>query len=295
MAFRKLDSHKVAVCTPQLVREFVDMEPFAGDRNYKPKLAAVIKTAIVKGTFRVADFASCYCKATKQTYRVNGKHTALVLSDLGRRLPKGLQALVERYEADTLTDVAQLYATFDHRRSQRTTPEINKGFAGASPALAELKPRIVNVCASGLAFAQWELEAARKEGEDKALLVIEHEDFVVWLAQLCPHDHKFRHMLRASIVAAMFKTYTRNKTAAGEFWQLVADESHASNKHPTRLLARWLLTHDIYAAADRVDRQKVDSPRSMFVRCLVAWNAWRGGKKEVELRFDPNAPTPKVL
>lgn len=291
MAWKQISSPKSVLCTRKLVQEFYDMEPCPDDRPYTSKRAAVIKGAIIKGTFRVADFASVYCRATKKTYRVNGKHTAIVLADLNGKFPAGLHAMVERYEADGLEDVAEIYATFDHRRSSRSPSEINRVFAGSSPELAEIPRRIANTAVSGMSFAIWEQDSIRHEADERAKLLLEHREFVVWVAAIIS---KSPHLMRASVVAAMFRTYQRTKKAATEFWQQVTDENHASNKHPTRVLARWLLTHDVYAGAHHTGRQQLDSPRGMFIRCLVAWNAWRQGRESVELIYNPESKTPTV-
>lgn len=266
MSWKQINQPKSVTCTKALVQEFAEMEPCPGDRPFRMKIAKVLKLAIIKDTFRVANFASVYVKATKQTYRVNGKHTSMVLNDLAGRFPKGLHAIVERYEADTLEDAAVLYATFDHKQSLRSTSDVNRIFSSSSADLSEIPARIINACASGLGIAVWEQDVRRHEAEERANLLLTHRDFVAWVAQLCPQDKKYRHLLRGAVVAAMFRTFQKTKKAASEFWQLVAEESHPSNKHPSRVLARWLLTHDVYAGAHHSGRQQLDSTRGMFVQ-----------------------------
>lgn len=284
----------VGPCTRQLIEEFAHMEPAPHDRPFNENRAKFLTRLIVSGTFRVANFASVYCKETRKTYRVNGKHTATVLAELNGSHPKELCAVVERYHADAMADVAALYATFDHKRSLRTSGDINAAFAAAHTDLADLRPKIVNVCATGLAFAEWEYECFKHEADERAGLLLTHHAFVAWVAGLFPSNGNHRHLLRSSVIAAMFRTFEKNRRQATEFWRLVAEESHPANNHPTRVLARWLLTHGLHAGATQKQTQGLDSVRGMYVRCLLAWNAWRAGRDEVALRFSPQTETPLV-
>jgi len=294
MTFTHLEPPKTVRCTKTLVEEFAGMEPAPYDRPFQRRRAAAIKRAIIKETFRVASFASCYCKETRRTYRVNGKHTALVLKDLNGRFPTGLPAVVERYAADTLADVAECYASFDPRASCRSGSDINLAFAASRPELATLPRPMISAAVRGLAFATWEYDLSRREPDERATLLLEHAGFACWLAALLCAEQQSRHLLRAAPVAAMFRTYARGSKPATEFWTLVAAESHPKNTHPTRVLARWLLTHEVSMSEQRAGQARVDSLRGMYVRCLVAWNAWRAGKRTVELTYHPADKTPPV-
>jgi hypothetical protein len=204
--------------------------------------------------------------------------------------PNDLFAVVERYEADTLEDVASLYSTFDNMKSIRRRSDINKAFAAAHPDLAEVSSRVIDCCVSGIAYSMWEDSYPSHDAEECASLLIQHPQFVMWVFLLLRGDsRKNKHLMRKSVVAAMFKTFQRSQKHSDEFWTLVRDESHPKNTHPSRKLARHLLTHatrhrDLVSA-------DCDSWRGMYVRCIHAWNAYRSNT-QTSLQYYDKKPTP---
>jgi hypothetical protein len=180
MAWKHIEQPKTIKCTKPLVSRFAEMEGCPGDRNYKQKTAGVIASAVSDGRMRVASFASVVCRETGKEYRVNGKHTAMVLAGLNGHFPTDMMAHVERYEADTLEDVANLYATFDPRTSARSTFDINKSFSSANPDLAEIPSKVINICVTGIAFAHWEKAYCMRPAELRAQLLLDNATFVLW-------------------------------------------------------------------------------------------------------------------
>ncbi len=290
MAWTHLEKPSMVRCTKSLASEFATMDPAPHDRVFRPSIATHLKSSIEEGRFRLADFASVACKETGKTYRVNGKHTSTVLSEMNGHFPKDLWAIVEKYQADTLQDVASLYATFDHMKSIRNRGDINKAFAAANPDLAEVPIKLINVSASGIAYSMWEDGYASHDAEECAALLCANPDFVLWTYFLLKGDSKkLRHMTRRSVFAAMFKTFNRSQKASTEFWEMVRDESHPTNSHPTRKLSRHLLTHSM-RHRDEYGKD-CDSWHSMYARCLHAWNAFRTGST-TDLKYYPKAGTP---
>lgn len=296
MGWRHLQKPVTVKCTKAVAKEFAEMTPAPHDRNFNPNRASFLKAALSEGRFRLADFASVYCVATKKTYRVNGKHTSLVLCDMNGSFPSDLYVTVERYEADTLEDVAKLYSTFDHKRSLRTVSDINKSFSAAHPDLAEIPSRIINTCVTALSFATWEDQYHQHEVEQRAAMLLEHPNFAVWVYFLIQGHASHRHpIMRGAIVAAMFRTFQKHQKQSTEFWEFVRDESHPDNVHPTRVLAKWINTHTMRTGAVGAKKTSgVDSQRGMYVRSIHAWNAYREGETITELKFFEKAKTPAV-
>ncbi len=292
MAWKHSEKPQMIRCTKALAKEFAEMDPAPHDRAFRPTIATHLKSAIDEGRFRLADFAQVACKETGKTYRVNGKHTSMVLAEMNGAFPKDLFAIVERYEADTLQDVASLYSTFDHMKSIRKRGDINKAFAAANPDLNEIPVRIINTCASGIAYSMWEDGYTSHDAEECAALICSHPDFVLWVYfVLKGESRKVAHLTRRSVVAAMFKTFTRHQKQSTEFWDMVRDDSHPSNSHPTRKLSKHLLTHSM-RHRDEYGKD-CDSWHSMYSRCIHAWNAFRAGTT-TDLKYYPKAGTPAV-
>lgn len=291
MAWKHLEKPTMQKVSRALANEFANMEPLPHDRNFNPTRGEFIKSAIVDGRFRVCDFASFKCKATGKTYRVNGKHTSMVLAEMNGDFPRDLFAVVERYEGDTMEDGAKLYATFDHKRCLRSVSDINKAFAASHVELAEIPLRIINTCATAISYAMFEDAYHQHEADVRAALLLPNSDFVIWVYFLMQGHNSSRHpLMRGAVVAAMFKSFGKNQKKASEFWEHVRDEDHPSNVHPTRTLAKWLNSHAMRTGAKLA--KGLDSPRGMFVRSIHAWNAFRDGSDLTELRYFPKAKTP---
>jgi hypothetical protein len=286
-----LEKPKCVKVTRSLAKQFSEMDAAPHDRNFSATRGSFIKAAIVEGRFRVADFASVKCKETRKTYRVNGKHTSMVLCELNGDMPSDLFAVVEEYEADTLEDVAKLYATFDHRKSLRTTGDINKAFAAVNPDLAELPSRIINASTIGLSFATWEEGYYGHEVDERAALLLANPNFVLWVYLLLSgHGSDHSPLCRGPIVAAMYRTFQKSQKQSSEFWELVRDESHPDSDNATRALGRWIATHSIKSGVVR--GKHIDSRRGIYVRSIHAWNAWRRNET-TDLRYHHDKPTPQ--
>jgi hypothetical protein len=293
MGWRHIDKPQCIKCTKALVAEFAGMEPAPNDRELRPKRQSFIKSEVEKNTFRLAGFASCKCKETGKLYRVNGKHTSMVLSELNGHFPKELFATVERYEADTLRDVAELYSTYDRRESIRTTNDINKAFAAANPDLAEIQPRILSLAVTGMSYSLWEDGYSMKPVDVRAALALDNPTFVMWLYFLFGEScgQQFKMLRRGAVVAAMFGTWKKAPKKAEEFWQAVRDEAIANRDDPTRTLARYL--REAVVRTLRRGNGTSETSHAMYSKCIHAWNAWRGGEA-TSLKYYADKPTPSI-
>lgn len=278
----KLTEQKSVRYTHALGTEFSEMEPAPNDRPKRDWRCEQIRSALQSGVFRTCEWASCYCKETKKTYRINGKHTSTVLSEMNGNAPKGLQIIVERFEADTLRDVAHLYSTFDRRGSSRSTGDINVAFSASVPELAEMKQRLVSLCVTGMSYATWEENGKYRPAEERALLVVENKDFLLWFEKVVGERTSSNcHLSRGPVVAAMFKTWQKSHKAATDFWEEVISESNSSAQSPSRKLSRHLLTSTVRSirstgtGAKMKDGRKIEGFHSLYCRCLHAWNAYR--------------------
>lgn len=281
----------------RLSKEFAEMEPAPGDRNLNDGRAAKIKAAIVEGRFRTGDFASAYCKETDQTYRVNGKHQSKTLAAMNGECPEDIKIHLARYEADTLADVADLYATFDARWSTRTPSDINRAFAGSVEELHGISSRIVNLAVVGINFASRGHETYNVPPEVRAIVLREYPGFVVWLHKIIGHNTKeSRYLKRSATVAAMFSTWQRSHKAAEQFWQLVVSAEGPDRTSADRVLNWYLVTHSLRSGAigGGSTGAKSETARAMYVKCIHAWNAWRKGTK-TELKYFPAADIPKAI
>ena len=295
MAWKMIGKPQVRKATKSLADEFAGMTPAPNDRRIGPQRSAIIKRAFDMKKFRTCEWATAYCAETKQTYRVNGKHTSNVLAAMNGEFPKDISVIVENYHCDTLEDVAGLYATFDIRACGRSTGDINRSFAASVPEIAEVSGRIINLCVTGISYALWEETYCSHPPEDRAQLVIANKAFVLWLDDLIGHcdTKKIRFLMRSPVVASMYSSWKKSHTAATEFWTEVRDETGTKPDMATRRLAKFLISGALHHRKNNPDRKSILS-REMLVKCIHFWNAWRR-KETTTAPYFADAKTPTLL
>lgn len=297
--WKLMGTPKVVKMTPAIAREFMEMEAAPGDRELSDSRAERLKAMVCANGFRPCTWAKAYVKETGKTYRVNGKHTSNIMSELNGET-KGLFAFVELYECDTLDDLAKLYATFDSRLSARSTGDINRSFSHAIEELRGVTAKTINVAISGIAIATWGESYSRETTPDqRAELLRANTDFVLWIDGLFHGvTNKDRGAIcRAPVVAAMYLTRQKDKKAADEFWRLVRDGSGQKNTSGDRRLNKYLLTTAVMGGGNRRVRSAgsgLATGHEMLVKCIHGWNAWRRGAV-TDLKFYPKAEFPKVV
>ncbi len=296
MSWKLIGSPKTQKATRKLAEEFVTMEMAPRDRPLSERRLQVYQQILNKGEFRPVTWASANCLETGATYRVNGKHTSILLSK-AEPLPE-LYVTVEKYECDTLEDVARLYSTFDSKMQSRTANDIYRSFASCIPELVEVPAKVINLTICGVAyFTYQDAYGAKQTAQERAENIFEHSDFAMWVPRVIPSTaEKNRHLYRLAVFAAMFATYTKSKSAASDFWKAVCEESGSQANLPDRKLARYLLTHFSSKGGNQVNskagRYRV-ADREIYVKCLHAWNAWRK-TETTNLNYYPEAEIPSI-
>lgn len=295
MGWKYSEKVKTILATPTLVKEFCEMEPAPHDRPLSERRLLVYERILLAGEFRTVTWASCICKETGTTYRVNGKHTSMLL--LGRKPFPEFYVTLERYTADRLTDVANLYNTFDSGLASRSVSDVNAAFAATVPALKEIPLRVIGLCVNAIAFHKWsETEIRRISPAEKAEELLDNQDFVEWVAPILKGGagagiNNVRWIGRAPVVQAMLATYRRHKAESDEFWWAVRQESAPKTEDPSRALARYLVR--VVTGGRGVPNRRIVTNREVYVKCLHAWNAWRNDET-TNLNYYAKADIPKV-
>lgn len=80
--WKQVEKPRTVLASRNLVSEFVNMDPAPYDRPLSEKRLQVYEHILRNGEFRTVTWASCLCLETNNTYRVNGKHTATLLSKI---------------------------------------------------------------------------------------------------------------------------------------------------------------------------------------------------------------------
>lgn len=292
MAWRTKDKPKTIKVTKEIAERFRTMDP-PHDRPLSERRLAIYERMLKSGCFRPVTWATCMCFETGQEYRINGQHTSTLLASV-EPLPE-FYAVVESYEADTLEDVAKLWATFDSRISTRTNSDINVSFAASIEELKHLPSRFISMMVTAASYDKWQDGYASIPAPERAELLLDNIEFCQWCESLIVGTgNSSRHIARGPVVAAMHATFTKSRRAATDFWTAVRDETGATPDLPDRKLAKWLNSFRVDsgqgATAAKSRRAK---QREFYVKSLHSWNAWRKGQS-TDMKYYPAAKIPAV-
>jgi hypothetical protein len=295
--FKVTAEPKKVRATRQTVNEFLDMLPAPGDRRVNSRNLASLTKAEKNGELRPPEWAYADCKETGKRYRVNGKHTSLVLAELPNDRLKEHRVVISGYKCDTLEDVAKLYGTFDSRQSARSPGDLNQAVAGSDQFLSSLPQYFRNCVVAGLGYRKFDLEGGsnsdRPGAIERSMLMLDEREFVEWASALLSTADNDRTFLRRAVVAAMYETFrVGGKAAATKFWTKVRDGSDPNTTSPSRVLQMYLVRHSISPNA-RSSRRNA-TPREMYCKCVLAWNADRK-RTTTELKYFADSDLPKAV
>ena len=284
--------------TPALARLFAEMDAVPRDRPLSERRLQVYQRLFARGQFRPVTWAKAVCKETGGTYRVNGKHTSILLSGM-KTLPEFF-VTIEEYSCDTLDDVSRLYATFDSKTQSRTSRDINLSFAGTISELDEVSSNCIGQAVAGMSHHIWQGRLSTTTAAERAELLLEHTAFVLWLSDLMNQDGaragyiSAKRLGRQPVVGAMFATWQKDGPAATRFWREVRDETGKEPTAPDRVLSRYIRdVNSKRGGGARWGTRHADN-REQYVKCLHAWNAWRTGEKRMRLQYFPEAAVPDL-
>lgn len=281
---------KTVRASKALVAEFCNMTPAPRDRPLNERKLAAYHRILSQGSFRPVTWASAKCKETGETYRVNGKHTSLMLSE-HESIPE-FYINLERYSCDTLEGVANLYSTFDTRESSRNTSDINASFAGTIPELADVPSRIVNLSVTAIAYNKWLNGYTLQPATERAALLLDNVPFVMWLHEILSASPKPKHLLRGAVCAAMCGSFEKSRKDASEFWTAVRDETGPAPSTSDRRLNKFLCMHAVALGKGGASTgNRKATAKEFYVKCIHAWNAWRRGET-TDLKYFAAAKIP---
>lgn len=296
MAFRVAEMPRVAVATKELATQYANMGTIVNDRSLRAYRLAHYRKEWAAGEFIPVQWATCHCKETDLNYRVNGKHTSVMICSLDV-IPLFYVILIH-FEADTIQDVVSLYTKFDPGIAGKSTGDINKVYAGSIPELEGVPERIINICITGINYAMNTDRAwvPQPETRAKVLMLPGTVEFILWANSMLAGKHYTagKPMRRCGLLATMYLTHQRDPDAADRFWPSVRDETGLKPTLPDRKLAKFITTHNI----DNGTKAKKQSPQATYrefhVKAIHAWNAWRKNMP-TNLNYYPDKPIPPIV
>lgn len=288
---RKLKDARTERITKEMAEKHAKLDTVHVDRPLSERRLDVYRDVLKRKEFRPVNWASAYCQETRQSYRVNGRHTATLFSSVDLDKQQPLFAQIEEYICGTLKDVAELWSTYDSSLQVRNATDINRSFAMSITELRDIAAqnmKIINLAVGGLAFYQSPtsvgvLDGGRGGFADRAELLFDHVEIVQWISDTLFTDVAFdnaKPLRRVPVVAAMIGSYYKCQRDAKVFWTAVlADEG--SSISPERQLYRFLRESQVIT---RSAHKKKVFPREFYGRSVSAWNMWRS-KQTAKLTY----------
>lgn len=297
--WKRIDRPKTMAATRSLVNEFLEMDRLPRERPLSERRLQVYRNVLNRGEFRPVTWASAHCKETGSTYRINGQHTSTLLSECVT-VPEFF-VTVERYECETMEDVAKLYATFDSSMSSRTAGDIILSFASVIGEFANqnIKKKTYPLVVAAASYAKWGAGMYSIPSAERAETLLDHTDFCIWVDGIIhPTDGEQKralHLTRSPVVSAMLGTYMKSKSDSDEFWKLTRDETDENREDPTRILARYLVRTCVRHTGPqtKVSGKGAATHREIYVKCIHAWNAWRK-EQPTELKYHAASKIPAI-
>jgi hypothetical protein len=180
-------------------------------------------------------------------YTVNGNHTIRAI--MRAEVPYWITLV--RHQVTSMDEMDHLYTTYD-RQLPRSPRDMLKAYGfGDHSGLAQREGEnlygAMRLVLSGLVHDR--PKATKEHGylRDTERLYVaalqwtdEAKQFCADIAGVARRWHEF--LRRQPLMAAAIVLYRYEPGRAETFWSAVANENHADPRHPTRQLARWLLT-----------------------------------------------------
>lgn len=275
-------STEVVPLTKALASRVAATPNYQGERALQRRRLGYLAQRLRDGLFYPPRWSLVRVGGTE--YRVNGQHSSAMLTENIDLFPDGMSVVIDRFEADSMRDVADLFSQFDNKASVRSRMEIVNAHARVHVELDAMSSTTLSACVSGMSYALCDGKGLRSYADDqRAALTHEHMEFVQWVHEFA----KARVLSRATVIAAIFRTYEVNREHARMFWTWVRDETHPDSQHSTRTLAKFLSLN-----TNKVGMAKWE-PRAFYVKCLHAWNAYRMGATTA-LKYRHDKPVPSV-
>lgn len=268
--------------TRDVVEDHATNPGWPGERPFSPAREESLKARFDAGQFYSPAWA--VAQVGKKRVRMDGQHSAAMLSKLNGEFPKGMKVLVRQFACDDEQDLPELFAQFDGRTSVRSDNDIVNSVASLYRDLDGVARSTIRRAMDGIILAANAGEVSKLSIDTRVRMIHENRQFAVFASRFIGPSR----MGPIGLVAAMHLTWAKAPQAAGDFWGYVKNETHPDAAHPTRRLAVFLREF-----ADAAERKRW-SPRAVMVKAIHAWNAFRSGE-QTRLQYSEGNPVPDVL
>lgn len=263
--------------SPEAADKLLSFNTYEAQRRPKERHLYELVKEMEAGLWRAAEVSIAVLPGGQEVL-LNGQHSLMACIKAGREI----FCFFAKYNVSGLKGLAALYMTFDLGRGARSIGDAvkaelhslkldwNLGIASMiSSAAASIKHKSFRPAFGKAAQARFIGEYV-KEGQ-----------FVIDIFR--GKAAVYKHMKRSPVVRAMMETRRKYPEKAMLFWRLVRDGDAGSKKKPANLIRNYLLV--LPSPWDR---------KMLYAKCILAFNAFKGGHTLRGLEYDPEEPLPEV-
>lgn len=274
---------EVKSLTPELAKEFHELEPSPTERELNPQRLKHLREKAEAG--HLVTFHWSAATLGTRRMRMNGQHSSTMLCELNGNFPEGLKVHLDEYKVESPDDLAILFQQFDDRKSGRSAGDVSGAYQGLYPELSEeIVPRgAAKQAIDGIA---WYQRTVTKEPTPKGDLVYSlfgektFWPFIIWVGEV--FSIKTPEMKISPIVAAMHATFSVNEVEARKFWhQVAAGGVEFEDNAPSTILDGWLK-----AFKEKENGKRKLTSSELYQGCVYAWNAFREEKIIKDIKHD---------
>lgn len=254
-----------------LALEFKTMKVTPREREMNPLRIEKYKRLHSQGKFfwHWCHWIKVKCAEDGLVYRVNGQHGSDFLFGLFEEGQKPVgKVAVERWTADTLDDVIDLYCMLDSNKGVRSLRDMIQAVSGNVDGIESLGGAWLTTITAGVTLALRITKELpfRPETEVKALLPRMYADFYRFFAEdLGVRCNKGKYT-RSAIIAVAFQIWRASPSLAFEFWRPFLNNQEEMG--PTRRLLEQEIMQSVNSKTET---------ENLYCKCVVAFNAWKRG------------------
>jgi hypothetical protein len=310
---RKIELTHTACYTLLELPEFV-VNDASVDRDLMDSHVTYLLGCMKGGIFHTewVQIITCFCKEpivvspTKilpagSEYRMNGQHTAWARLGMPDIWPCPVRRI--KYEADTIADMRRLYASIDRGKGRSSSNVLDSYLAGTE-LFAGTSRRLLHAIAAGFDLWQHGYGSGKPKDEVAFKLQTSFADITRKVLGYYKTGSKNDRMMRASVVAAVYETFTKLPTKAADFWDPVRDGLGFTGVNDPRKRLRELYDHVIVMGFRRRTSlsgrnaggtERAMSSEDLYRAGIYCWNCWREGRemKAIKTPTTANRPTTK--
>lgn len=294
----KLVTKKTVELTTELATSILELTEFSADRPLKNRHVSYLVDTMRRGTFHPEWVQLIVCEYAGRTYRMNGQHTCWTRIYF-EEVPKNWRCPVSliKYSADNEHAMRMLYASID-RGAARTKSNVVVSYLYDTEDFSGVSKRSVRNLAEGFAMWHWDSQAERvkHDGDEISnILLNTHLSTALQVAEILePYKNDYKHLYRASVVGAMFATFSKVPTIAKTFWEGIKLGVNLTADDPRLKLRNLLMTSSVKFGAGANAGKASYNAEDLFRICIYAWNAYRKNVPIKHLKLGGGEERPKV-